>query len=86
MKALSSEQKPQFFLPYQDHESDTFLKCLNTSLKSVLLVDKYGKGVLKLKQVQSRFSLVFTDEEWYYFKYSPYFKGTLLLLLATANR
>ena len=83
MAALISNQNvPEFFLPYEESQLQTLHQLLNDELRS-----KGYKQIEKLKQVESIFSLVFTDDKHYYFKYTPHFGFALTLVnLLVANK
>ena len=73
---ISNRNVREFLLPYDNSELKILFKLLNNELKS-----KGYKEIEKLEQVDSRFSLVFTDNKHYYFKYTPHFEYTLFRLL-----
>ena len=74
--SISNRNVREFLLPYDDSELKILFKLLNNELKS-----KGYAEIEKLKQVESRFSLVFTDNKHYYFKYAPRYEHTLFRLL-----
>ncbi|KAL5503190.1 hypothetical protein EMCRGX_G010102 [Ephydatia muelleri] len=76
LTSKSNQNVPEFLLPYEKSQLITLRQLLNDQLMS----KGYEEIKEELDQVESRFSLVFTDHKHYYFKYTPHFAETLVEL------